>query len=333
MLDTFRKTKRNLTDNAINKNFFKSLNYVFAGLIFTGMGVWVASALQIMFISFFTQLFITLMLLGLTHYFCYIKSDKNATLAFYLFSFWMGMSLYEALFVFSLILTPQVVIFTVGMTLLTSALLIFSSLVIFSVSSHAAVARENWSSIIGYGAFILVTLIIFGLFVNPANISTFLLVDGLISTGLFSVFLILDTFKAAYMGESKHAHPIINAMTIYLDILNLLMATLKIMSALKVKNDQGNSSLTSALYEVFVSVFGVLMPIMLGVYLICEALFGAKEADSSISSTSSENLPVARASTDFSNPPSKEVPVATDVQQVESGHRNVYSNWGWGFGE
>ena len=199
---------------------------------------------------------------------------------------------------FSLILTPQVVISTVMMTLMMCAAMITLSLIIFSYRSNAKLAQEYMSSIYHYGFFVIVGLIIFGCLANSANIATFMFVDGLVTTGLFSVCLMLDTFKAAYMVEDA-PHPILTAITIYLDILNIVIGVLEIMAASEPEN---NIDASSGFQKVFQALVGVLMPITLGAYLVYDAFFGKRDNDDFEAInyggsyvTVSDEMPVAKA--------------------------------------
>lgn len=274
MFEFLLESKNRLSDVQTNQNFIISLDYVFKGLVVTGLGIWIASVLNIMFIPPLLNLIISIVLLfAISRY----ASENNvkATPLYYLFTFWTGLSLYGLLYSFSLILTPQVVLSTVMMTLMMCAVMITLSLIIFSYRSNAKLAQEYMSSIYHYGFFVIVGLIIFGCLANSANIATFMFVDGLVTTGLFSVYLMLDTFKAAYMVEDA-PHPILTAITIYLDILNIVIGVLQIMAASNSEND-GRAS--DGFQKVFQALVGVLMPITLGAYLVYDAFFGKRDSD------------------------------------------------------
>lgn len=283
MFEFLQDAKNRLSDVQTNRNFITSLDYVFKGLVVTGIGIWIASVLNIMFIPPLLNLIISIVLLfAISGYAS--QNNVKATPLYYLFTFWTGLSLYGLLYSFSLILTPQVVLSTVMMTLMMCAAMITLSLIIFSYRSNAKLAQEYMSSIYHYGFFVIVGLIIFGCLANSANIATFMFVDGLVTTGLFSVYLMLDTFKAAYMVEDA-PHPILTAITIYLDILNIVIGILKIMAASNSKNDgqasnsKNDGQASNGFQQVFQALVGVLMPITLGAYLVYDAFFGKRDND------------------------------------------------------
>lgn len=274
MFEFLADAKNRLSDVQTNQNFIISLDYVFKGLVVTGLGIWIASVLNIMFIPPLLNLFISIVLLLAIQSYA-SENNVKATPLYYFFTFWTGLSLYGLLYSFSLILTPQVVLSTVMMTLMMCAVMITLSLIIFSYRSNAKLAQEYMSSIYHYGFFVIVGLIIFGCLANSANIATFMFVDGLVTTGLFSVYLMLDTFKAAYMVQDA-PHPILTAISIYLDILNIVIGVLNIMAASNSKND-GRAS--NGFQQVFQALVGVLMPITLGAYLVYDAFFGKRDND------------------------------------------------------
>ncbi|MDG2348371.1 MAG: Bax inhibitor-1 family protein [Gammaproteobacteria bacterium] len=271
MFEFISDAKNRLSDVQANRNFITSLDYVFKGLVVTGLGIWIASVLNIMFIPPLLNLLISIALLfAISRY----ASEDNvkATPLYYLFTFWTGLSLYGLLYSFSLILTPQVVISTVMMTLMMCAVMITLSLIVFSYRSNAKLAEQYMSSVYYYGFFVIVGLIIFGCLASSANIATFMFVDGLVTTGLFSVYLMLDTFKAAYMVEDA-PHPILTAITIYLDILNIVIGVLEVLASSEIDDDLASSGFQ----KVFQALVGVLMPITLGAYLVYDAFFGKRD--------------------------------------------------------
>ena len=127
---------------------------------------------------------------------------------------------------------------------------------------------------------------------NPANIGVFMFVDGLITSLLFSVFLVLDVFKAAYMTDAT-LHPVMMAMTLYLDILNIIMGLLEMRVGTELKNNDQSSSLGN----FCMSLFGFLLPIMLGVYLVYDAFWGSSNENNLSPNNKSghtlDNIPVA----------------------------------------
>ena len=296
MFEFLQDAKNRLSDVQTNSNFITSLDYVFKGLVVTGIGIWIASVLNIMFIPPLLNLIISIVLLFAIQTYA-LQDNVKATPLYYLFTFWTGLSLYGLLYSFSLILTPQVVLSTVMMTLMMCAAMITLSLIIFSYRSNAKLAQEYMSSIYHYGFFVIVGLIIFGCLANSANIATFMFVDGLVTTGLFSVYLMLDTFKAAYMVEDA-PHPILTAITIYLDILNIVIGVLEIMAA----SESENNDASNGFQKVFQALVGVLMPITLGAYLVYDAFFGKRDNDdfeainnNGSYATDSGGIPVAEA--------------------------------------
>lgn len=294
MANIFQRAKSKLANQSINQSFFTSLDHVFKGLCFTGVGVWIASVLQIMFVSPWLSIPISIILMFTIAQFADKQEDTKAALTFYLFSFTMGIFLYSTLYVFSIVLTPQVVVATIAMGLFWSATLITLSLVVFAYRNNAEVAQQYMPMIYKYGLFLLVGLIIFGLFMNPANIGVFMFVDGLITSLLFSVFLVLDVFKAAYMNDAT-LHPVMMAMTLYLDILNIIVGLLEMRVGTELKNNDQSSTLSN----FFMSLFGFLLPIMFGVYLVYDAFWGSSNdndlSPNPKSGRTSDGIPVAEA--------------------------------------
>ena len=298
MTNMFQQAKSRLANQEINQAFFTSLDHVFKGLCFTGIGIWIASLLQIMFVSPWLSIPIPIILMLTIMKFASNNQDTKAALTFYLFSFMMGIFLYSTLYMFSIILTPQVVVATIAMSLLWSAALITLSLIVFAYRSNAEVAKGYMPMIYQYGFCLLFGLIIFGLFMNPANMGAFMLVDGLISSLLFSVFLVLDVFKAAYMTDVP-LHPVMMATTLYLDILNIIIGVLEMKAGKELYSDGQSSTLGN----FFMSLFGFLLPILFGVYLVYDAFWGSNDNHSSAnnniypgaSSTYRKNIPVAQA--------------------------------------
>lgn len=266
MTISFTEGVDRLSDADVNLGFFKSLDYVFQGLLITGIGVWFASICQIMFIPLWLNLIVTIGLIFAIEIYC--SDYENLTLAvltYYAFTFWMGISLFGTFSAFSLILTPQVVIAVVGYGLLGSAFMIGLSLVVFAFRSNQKVVRQIMPSIYTYSSFLIIGMLLMWFFINPANLAGFMFVDGLISTLVFSVLLFLDTFKAAYL--EGHVHPIRIAVTIYLDICNIILGLLKLFAA---SQDESSSD---TLYNAFMSMIGFVLPIAFGLYLIIDSLF------------------------------------------------------------
>ena len=114
----------------------------------------------------------------------------------------------------------------------------------------------------------------------------------------------LDTFKAAYMVEDA-PHPILTAITIYLDILNIVIGILKIMAA---SNSENDGQASNGFQQVFQALVGVLMPITLGAYLVYDAFFGKRD-----------NHNLQAVNNDVSYAVSGEIPVASVVY-----HKNAY---------
>lgn len=259
----FHKAKENFYNSRINEKFFQALDFVFKGLGFTGLGVWIASVLQIMYVPVLFHFLTVFALLWAQHEYLKSGKDTKASVVYYLFCFWMGVALYGSLYFYSLILTPQVVVSTVVTSLLGCACLMMLSLSVFAYRSNAEIAEKWMPTIYEYSFYIIMASLVTLMFINPMNFTGLMFINGLITVGVFSVLLVLDTFRAAYFDEVEH--PLSMATVIYLDILNIVLGVLNLKSGSSEKIDYNN---------LMVSAFGFVLPICLGIYLVYDALFG-----------------------------------------------------------
>lgn len=257
------KTKENLSDVSINERFAESMGYVFIAVLLCALGGLIAATLNLYFIPFWIDIIISFGLLYLMHANVAENKQASAEVAFYLFSLWMGITIFGSLAAFSIVLGPQTVALIVGAALVFSALIMAVSVYVFAVRSNQALAQKYMPWVYTCSFIALAGLIVFSFFINPANFAAMGVVYGFVGALVFSMMLFFDTFRAAYMDEAQS--PLLIATTIFLDIINLVMHALMLVTA--AKSDKSDNAWESV-KVIATAVVGLFLPICFGIWLI-----------------------------------------------------------------
>lgn len=318
---SFSESKQNLNNIEVNERFAESIGYVFIALLLSAVGGLVAATLNLYFIPFWLDLIVSFGLLYLMSSNVERGNERSAEIAFYLFSFWTGITIFGCLAACSIILGPQMVALVVGSALAFSALIMAVSVYVFAVRSNQALAEKYMGQVYAYGLIAIIGLIVFSFFINPANFAAMGMVYGFVGALIFSVMLFFDTFRAAYMDKADS--PLLIATTIFLDIMNIVIHTLLLVTAAKTEK---SDSAWDSVKTIATAIFGLLLPICFGVWLVYDYFTNTSDAKQAPSSGYADSTPSSQFSNrnDRSRPDAIPLVTATPVKEND-GSRYSFS--------